>query len=73
MNDDEADETSEPAIRAKLSQLSQEHADLDVAVQAITVSPMPDMMVIARLKRKKLALKDEIQRLKDQLLPDIIA
>jgi hypothetical protein len=31
------------------------------------------MMVIARLKRKKLALKDEIQRLKDQLLPDIIA
>lgn len=73
MNDDEADETSEPAIRAKLSQLSQEHSDLDVAVQAITVSPMPDMMVIARLKRKKLALKDEIQRLKDQLLPDIIA
>lgn len=73
MNDDEADETSEPAIRAKLSQIAQEHSDLDVAVQAITVSPMPDMMVIARLKRKKLALKDEIQRLKDQLLPDIIA
>jgi hypothetical protein len=73
MNDDEADETSEPAIRAKLSQLTQEHADLDVAVQAVAMAPMPDMMVIARLKRKKLALKDEIQRLKDQLLPDIIA
>jgi hypothetical protein len=73
MNDDEADETSEPAIRAKLSQLTQEHADLDVAVQAVALAPMPDMMVIARLKRKKLALKDEIQRLKDQLLPDIIA
>lgn len=31
------------------------------------------MMVIARLKRKKLALKDEIERLKDQQTPDIIA
>lgn len=72
MNDDEAD-TDEAAIRAKLSQLTQEHADLDVAVQALALAPLPDMMVIARLKRKKLALKDEIQSLKSQLLPDIIA
>ena len=34
---------------------------------------MPDMLVIGRLKRKKLALKDDIQRIKDQLTPDIIA
>ena len=34
---------------------------------------MPDMLVIGRLKRKKLALKDEIQRIKDQMTPDIIA
>lgn len=73
MNDDQAEDVDEAAIRARLSQLAQEHADLDVAVQAIAMAPMPDMMVIARLKRKKLALKDEIQRLKDQLLPDIIA
>ncbi len=72
MNDDEAD-TDEAATRAKLSQLTQEHADLDVAVQALALAPLPDMMVIARLKRKKLALKDEIQSLKSQLLPDIIA
>ena len=72
MNDDEAD-TDEAAARAKLSVLTQEHADLDAAVQALALAPMPDMMVIARLKRKKLALKDEIQSLKSQLLPDIIA
>ena len=43
------------------------------AIQAIGQSPVPDMLVIGRLKRKKLALKDQIQRLKDQLTPDIIA
>jgi len=72
MNDDEVEDTEE-ALRAKLASLTLEHADLDVAVHAIANSPMPDMMVIGRLKRKKLALKDEIARLKDQLTPDIIA
>ncbi len=63
----------EAAIRRRLSELQLDHNDLEVAVQAIGLSPVPDMMVIGRLKRKKLALKDEIQRLKDQLTPDIIA
>jgi hypothetical protein len=63
----------EAAIRRRLSELQLDHNDLEVAIQAIGLSPVPDMMVIGRLKRKKLALKDEIQRLKDQLTPDIIA
>jgi hypothetical protein len=42
-------------------------------VQAIALSPLPDMLLIGRLKRKKLALKDEITRIEDQLTPDIIA
>ncbi len=46
---------------------------MDVAIQALMLAPLPDMMVISRLKRKKLLLKDEIERLKDQLTPDIIA
>lgn len=69
--------TSEPAeeaeIRRRLAELQLDHNDLEVAIQAIGLSPVPDMMVIGRLKRKKLALKDEIQQLKDQLTPDIIA
>ncbi|MFM8374850.1 MAG: YdcH family protein [Phenylobacterium sp.] len=67
------DPGEEAASRRRLSELQLDHNDLDVAIQAIGLSPLPDMMVIGRLKRKKLALKDEIQRLKDQLTPDIIA
>ncbi|MFI4950742.1 MAG: YdcH family protein [Caulobacterales bacterium] len=69
MNDD----LSEEALEARLAELRQDHADLDAAVQAIALSPLPDMLLIARLKRKKLALKDEMARIGDQLNPDIIA
>jgi hypothetical protein len=69
MNDD----LSESALEARLVELRQDHADLDAAVQAISLSPLPDMLLIARLKRKKLKLKDEIAGIEDQLNPDIIA
>jgi len=69
MNDD----ISEEALEQRLVDLRQDHADLDAAVQAIALSPLPDMLLIARLKRKKLALKDEITRIEDLLNPDIIA
>lgn len=67
------DEADEAAIRRRLAELQLDHNDLEVAIQAIGQAPVPDMLVIGRLKRKKLALKDDIQRLKDQLTPDIIA
>lgn len=73
MNDDGEVEDSEAPVRARLAVALQEHGDLDAAVQALAAAPVPDMMVIGRLKRKKLILKDEIARLKDQLTPDIIA
>jgi hypothetical protein len=69
MNDD----ISEEALEQRLADLRQDHADLDAAVQAIALSPLPDMLLIGRLKRKKLALKDEIARIEDLLNPDIIA
>lgn len=69
MNDDMSDE----ALEQRLADLRQDHTDLDAAVQAVALSPLPDMLLIARLKRKKLALKDEIVRIEDQLNPDIIA
>jgi hypothetical protein len=69
MNDD----LSDAALEARLKDLRQDHADLDAAVTAISATPMPDMLLIARLKRKKLALKDEIARIEDHLNPDIIA
>lgn len=70
---DQDDVEWERDLRSRLAAFTQEHADLDVAIQALAASPLPDMMVIGRLKRKKLALKDEISRLQDQLTPDIIA
>jgi hypothetical protein len=67
------EDLDEDALRAKLAELRQDHADLDAAVAAIALSPLPDMLLIGRLKRKKLALKDEISRIEAMLTPDIIA
>ena len=74
MNDDEpylSEEDKE--LRAQLSLLVQEHADLDASIEALALLPAPDQLMIARLKRKKLALRDDIVKLQDQILPDIIA
>ncbi|MFN3583664.1 YdcH family protein [Phenylobacterium sp.] len=64
---------TEEALLARLRDLRQDHADLDAAIQALAASPMPDLLLIGRLKRKKLALKDEIARVENYLTPDIIA
>lgn len=56
-----------------LEQLKIEHRDLDDAITALRGQPTVDQLQIARLKKKKLILKDRIMRLEDQLLPDIIA
>ena len=71
MNDLEPD--SETAIRERISALREEHQDLDAAVRALEALPMSDQLQIARLKKKKLTLRDQIGRLEDRLTPDIIA
>lgn len=63
----------EARIRSDIVQLRQEHYDLDAAVRALEATPMPDQLQIARLKKKKLTLRDRIARLEDRLTPDIIA
>jgi hypothetical protein len=73
MNDDDASDDSDIALERRLATLREEHQDLGDAVTALEERPLPDMLQIARLKRRKLALKDEIVRLEDQLMPDIIA
>ena len=70
---DDAEQADEEAIRAKIATLRIEHQDLDDAVAALSAANVPDMIQIARLKRKKLALRDQIVLLEDQLTPDIIA
>ena len=63
----------EVAARAKLAQLTQEHRDLDAAIDALSLAPNPDLLQLSRLKKRKLQLKDEITEINNGLLPDIIA
>lgn len=60
-------------LRVKLAVLRREHRDLDEAVRALEATVMPDQLMLRRLKRQKLALKDQIVRIEDGLIPDIIA
>jgi hypothetical protein len=50
-----------------------EHRDLDSAIGALALSGSPDQLQLARFKKRKLRLRDEIATLEDQLIPDIIA
>jgi hypothetical protein len=70
---DDADPHGAEALEARLAELRQDHADFDAAIQAVASALVPDMLLLGRLKRKKLALKDDIFRLEELLTPDIIA
>jgi hypothetical protein len=60
-------------LRVKLEVLRREHRDLDEAIHALQERGSADMLTIRRLKKQKLALKDQITQLNDRILPDIIA
>jgi hypothetical protein len=64
---------NDEALQQKLTELRQEHQDLDASATALALLPQPDQLLIARLKRRKLALRDQITRIEDQLTPDILA
>ena len=50
-----------------------EHRRLDERIRMLCAEPTGDQLEVARLKRRKLRLKDEIQRMIDSSIPDIIA
>ena len=60
-------------LRNELALLKQEHKDLDDSISALEIVPLPDQILIARLKRKKLSLRDQITKIEDKIRPDIIA
>lgn len=68
---------TEQALRKNLELLKTEHRDLDAAIAALTeaarISGFADQLQIARLKKRKLRLRDQIAIIEDMLLPDIIA
>ena len=66
MNDDET-------AAQQLAALKAEHRQLDETIAALIAEGASDQMEIARLKKRKLRLKDEIERMRDRSVPDIIA
>ncbi|WP_095013253.1 YdcH family protein [Tsuneonella mangrovi] len=60
-------------LRKRLAMLRTEHRDLDAAIEALTAAGSTDQLQIARLKKRKLRLRDQIAIIEDQLIPDIIA
>lgn len=63
----------ERELREELVKLRTEHRLLDEEIVSLEANPMADQLLIKRLKKKKLALKDQITAIEDRLLPDIIA
>jgi hypothetical protein len=63
----------EASLGLELATKRQEHADLDAAIHTLTDSHLGDRMLIQRLKKRKLSLKDRIVQLENLLIPDIIA
>ncbi len=66
-------ETDISEIRAQLHELQVEHRDLDLVITHLIENPPPDDLLIRRLKKRKLALKDKILLLEQLLVPDIPA
>ena len=60
-------------MRVKLEELRTEHRDLDDVIQRLAETSPFNQLQIQRLKKRKLALKDQIIKLESKLLPDIIA
>ena len=70
---DSAQMKPEEVLRVELAVLRREHRDLDDAIEALENARRADQLQLRRLKKQKLALKDKIARIEDQLTPDIIA
>jgi hypothetical protein len=63
------------AARANLNELQVEHRDLNLIIEHLASTPLPeqDQLLIHRLKKRKLLLKDKIYQLEKMLVPDIQA
>lgn len=60
-------------LQEKLTELRQEHRDLDDAIDRMMRTQPIDFIQIQRLKKRKLTLKDMISKMESDLVPDIIA
>ena len=73
MTDFPLSEEEKAQIQGRLHALELEHHDLDDVIDRLAHNPAQDRIQLQRLKKRKLVLKDQIQRLRTRLIPDIIA
>ena len=73
MTDFPLTEEEKAQIRQRLHALEIEHHDLDDVIIRLAGDPTQDQLQLQRLKKRKLILKDQIQRLRARLIPDIVA
>jgi hypothetical protein len=67
------DGTEENLLQTRLMTLRQQHRDLDAAISSLEATGTGDQLQLRRLMKMKLQIKDEIQKVEDKLIPDIIA
>ena len=67
------EEEQEIEIQARLAALAEEHRDLDQMIARVNEAAPFDQLQIQRMKKRKLAIRDQMARLNAMLLPDIIA
>ena len=72
-NTPSAIDAADKATLAKLAELRQEHRVLDEEIQALISGGVVDQLQATRLKKRKLMLRDQIAKIEDQIVPNIIA
>ncbi len=70
---DDGAKIQEQFIHDRITELMQEHSDIQESIIAIMNDPAFDQLLVQRLKKRKLAIKDQIRLFEDSLIPDIIA
>ncbi|PLX73044.1 MAG: hypothetical protein C0607_14830 [Azoarcus sp.] len=71
MNDDSFDDVT--SLQFRLRELRDEHRDLDAAIARLIAVPTDDQLLIRRMKKRKLALKDRISVIERLIEPDDLA
>ena len=69
----ELTEEERSAIEERILELELEHRDLDAVIARLVKDPTQDELQLRRLKKRKLLLKDLVARLRDRLIPDLLA
>ena len=70
---DSGEAANGPSLATRILQLQEQHRALDLEIEELYAYPYRDQLLLQRLKKKKLLVKDTIARLKDELIPDLNA